>query len=170
MAKSGFESGGNKAKAFIKKAKAAQRKGNPEIEVGFYATTRYSPVRQGKRGGQKRTPHPVTVVAAWNEFGTRNKDGSVATPERPFFRNAIEEAKRRLPNLVASLVDPATLQLSEQDAARIGEFVKGLIQESIINLRTPPNAPTTIKLKGSDNPLVDEGVMLRAVTYKIKGS
>ena len=35
------------------------------------------------------------------------------------------------------------------------------------DLRTPPNAPSTIKKKGSSNPLIDTGEMVQSVDYKV---
>ena len=94
--------GGKKLDAFLKKAKGA--KGVKEVEIGFYDTARYPPVRTGKNGGQKQEPHPVTLVAFWNEFGTET------APERPFFRIAV--ANMELAPMLALLkgeVDPRTM-------------------------------------------------------------
>ena len=46
------------------------------------------------------------------------------------------------------------------------EYVKGLIQEQIINTNEPPNAPSTIKRKGFNAPLRDTHLMLNSVRYQ----
>ena len=49
---------------------------------------------------------------------------------------------------------------------RFGQMVQGLIQIQIANTFTPPNAPSTIKKKGFNKPLVDTGVMLQSVSHQ----
>ena len=48
--------GGKKLDAFLRKAKYA--KGVNNVEVGFYDTATYPPVRTGLRGGQKQNAAP----------------------------------------------------------------------------------------------------------------
>jgi hypothetical protein len=45
----------------------------------------------------------------------------------------------------------------------------GDIQHEITVLRHPPNAPATIRAKGSSKPLIDTGEMRQSVTYQIRG-
>lgn len=51
---------------------------------------------------------------------------------------------------------------------QIGAVAQGVTQEYIRDLKDPPNAPSTIKKKGSDNPLVDTGALMQSVTYKVQ--
>ena len=44
--------GGKKLDAFLRKAKGARGVG--EVEVGFYSTARYPPVRTGLKGGRNK--------------------------------------------------------------------------------------------------------------------
>lgn len=57
------------------------------------------------------------------------------------------------------------------DAKRIMENVGneavGAIKKYILDLKTPPNAPSTIRQKGSSNPLNDSGHMRNSVTYTV---
>ena len=50
---------------------------------------------------------------------------------------------------------------------RIGVLATGSIQQYMTDLKVPPNAPLTIKLKGSDNPLIDTGELRASVTSKL---
>lgn len=50
---------------------------------------------------------------------------------------------------------------------KLGRLAQGHIQAEIVALSTPPNAPSTIRKKGSSNPLIDTGAMRQAVTWKI---
>ena len=153
MPRSGFESGGQKARAFIRKAKAAQRKGNPVAVVGIFADGDGSALR----------------AAVVNEFGTRNADGSVRVPERPFFRNALDQARRELPALIARKVDPATLTISRADAAEVAAALQRIIEGSIVRLRSPANAPDTLDRKRGDNPLVDDRVLVSSIRFEVTG-
>ena len=78
MAKSRTK-GGKKLDEFLRRAKTAD--GVDTVEIGFFSDAKYP------------DGTPVTNVAAWNEFGTENKDGSERIPERPFFRQAIPKMK-----------------------------------------------------------------------------
>ena len=50
---------------------------------------------------------------------------------------------------------------------RMGQGIKGQVQQSINELREPPLAPSTIKAKGFDKPLIDTGYMLDRVDYNV---
>ena len=136
--------------------------GISEIRVGFFSTARY-PDEEPKSGrGKKRKGPPVAAVAAWNEFGTK------AIPERPFFRRALAEAEDGIVDQLKDGIDPEKMTVDPLLADKIGIYVQAEIQESITALRKPPNAPETIRQKGSANPLIDTGFMLRSVTYEVK--
>ena len=49
----------------------------------------------------------------------------------------------------------------------IGVFQKGLVQAEIVDGDFEPNAPSTIKKKGSDKPLIDTGKMRQSVNFVI---
>ena len=160
--------GGQQAQAHIQAAQ--QAKGVTELAVGFFATAKY----------QDGTA--VTNVAAWNEFGTRRRDGSQHIPERPFFRNAIKDVEADVRQFLKQAT-PETMVVTRKMAAAMGEIVKAAIQKSIRDLDDPPNAPVTIeggmvrtstgkwiyiKGKGSKNPLIDIGFMRTSVSYAVK--
>lgn len=121
--------------------------GKHTLEIGFFKGATYP-------SGQS-----VASVASYQEYGT------LRIPARPFFRQAVaKNNKKWLETFKAH-----ALQTAETKAlAIVGEIAKGDVQQSITNLRTPPNAPSTIKAKGSTNPLIDTGLMRRSVTYKVK--
>ena len=152
--------GGHKIKAIVEKAKRAQRTGVREIEVGFFATARYPEVTQGVNGGRRRKPVPVTTVAAAHEYG-------IGVPHRPFFSNAIRDAREPLMRELRRKVNPVTMTVDRKLAMRLGLSMQYAVQKSITDLRTPPNSPATVALKGSSNPLIDEGFMRMSVTYKV---
>ena len=155
--------GGQKLKRFIAQAKRAQAGAVGGVEVGFFETARYPPVSTGKGGGRRQKTLPVATVAAWNEFGNR-----AGVPERPYFRNALDASKGDVNAVIKESIDPRTMAPDKALAGKVGLVVQGHIQRSITSLRTPPNAPSVIKRKGSSNPLIDTKKMTNSVTFKVK--
>lgn len=133
----------------INKREITKFMGKEKLEIGFFETARY--------------PNGVFVaqVARYNEFGTLN------IPMRPFFRNAIN---KNIKKWYATLQNAINQNATPSKALSIvGEVARADIIQSITDLRTPPNAESTIKQKKSTNPLIDTGLMRRSVTYKVKG-
>ena len=156
-------SGGKKTKKVLRDVR--KRGGKfPHIDLGFFNTARYPSVTTGIKGGKRQTPHFVATVAAWNEFGTSN-----GVPERPFFRNAINETAtdQAFKELLVKVTDAKSMTISRPGLDLVGKYIKGKLQRSIVDLRQPPNAPITIKRKGSKNPLVNVGTMKNAVAFAI---
>ena len=132
----------------VKKKLEERLKPKLELEVGFFESATY-------KNGIK-----VAQVAYWNEYGTS------MIPPRPFFRNAIKEKSKEWLNLIQST------QLKTKDMgetlATVGTESSSDISDSITNLSTPPNVKSTIAQKGSSNPLIDTGFMVKSVTYRVK--
>ena len=147
-----YSRGGKKLKKFIADARVAQGKGVKEIKVGVFSTATYP------------DGTPVAVVAAVNEFGTT--DGHI--PERPAFRNANVSVKPRLVQTLAREIDPTKLVVTPDIANRLGLQWQAEIQDNIVRLRSPPNAPSTVRAKKSANPLVDTGNLRLSVTYSVE--
>ena len=142
--------GGRRLKKFIRDVKRA--KDGPDVEVGFFATAKYP------------DGTPVALVAATNEFGT--DDGHI--PERPFFRNAIRKGKEPVREVLAeNLTHENGYALDRRTLERVGHQLTAEIKKSIVTLRDPPNKPSTIRRKGSSNPLVDTTTMMRSVTHRV---
>jgi hypothetical protein len=110
--------------------------------------------------------------AIWNEFGTNR-----GIPERPFMRNTMRKKKAEyravMKAAAATIIEQAALGESVAKEKRkalkkLGIKAQGDIQAEITALRTPPNAPSTIRQKGSSNPLINSGEMRAAVTFKVE--
>ncbi|MND42828.1 hypothetical protein D3C87_1040130 [compost metagenome] len=110
--------------------------------------------------------------AIWNEFGT-----SRGIPERPFMRNTMRkkrtEYRAAMKAAAVIIIEQAALGESVAKEKRkalkkLGIKAQGDIQAEITSLRTPPNAPSTIRQKGSSNPLINSGEMRAAVTFKVE--
>jgi hypothetical protein len=115
--------------------------------------------KEKTRGNE--TPQDLLDVAIANEFGTKR------IPERSFLRSTIVKKKGKINNFIAH--EYSRLLEGKQDTkkglARVGAFVTGLVQNQIVAIRTPPNAPLTIKLKRSSNPLIDTGTMKNSIRH-----
>ena len=90
----------------------------------------------------------LVQVGAANEFGTSR------IPERSFLRSATDENRFKVEKFkeqtyfnIVSLRTPVKTGLS-----LLGEFLTGKVQRKIRDLKTPPNAPSTIRRKKSKNP------------------
>ena len=142
--------GGEKLRRFTREALAA--KNVRSIEVGFFSTARYP------------DGTPVTNVAAWNEFGTK---GRFPSPERPFFRTAIQEAPDKLVRVMKIHVDSRKLVVDERIAGLLGQEMVNEIQYQITHGDWKDNAEWTIAAKGSSRPLIDTAFMRMSVTHKV---
>lgn len=120
------------------------------VDVGFLAGATYP-------GGKS-----VAMIAAIQEFGAPSR----GIPPRPYFRGMIQSRKAQMPTAIAgALIDSG--YDSGVALSRVGEGVKGWLQQSIVDLKEPPLSPVTIARKGFDKPLIDTGHMLRTVDYRV---
>ena len=106
----------------------------------------------------------VVDVAVGNEYGTDN------VPARPFMGLSSADINNQcapiLEQSAAALNNNNTQQYDQLlDAA--GSVAAGIVKQQITDLRSPPNAQSTIERKGSSNPLIDTGLMRQTVTYKV---
>lgn len=105
----------------------------------------------------------LAEVAAYNELG------SSTSPARPFMRQSFEnhesELQKACDDVNATLSKGGT---AEQALNRLGTFCKGLVQEEIVEGGFAPNAESTIKQKGSAQPLIDSGLMRQSVNYVVR--
>ena len=52
----------------------------------------------------------------------------------------------------------------------LGVMIKGDVQRRIQSGVPPPNAPSTIKRKGSSRPLINTGQMLQSIDHEVRGA
>jgi len=154
MAKGVSVTGGAKLKAFIATARQQAAKGERALDIGFIKT----PYPDGT---------PIAAVMAWNEFGTRKKDGTVHAPERPTIRPAVDIMRVDFPRMLAQL-SQGKGYASDAVLNVLGQHGANLIAEQITEISVPANAPATIKQKGVDNPMMKSGAARRAATWELK--
>ena len=142
-------SGGNKLSQRLTEMADALG-GGASVDVGFMSNATYPDGTS------------VALVAAVQEWGSPSR----GIPPRPFFRRMIADKAKEWPKAIADLL-VANKYDAAKTMAQTGAGVKGQLQQSIIDLREPALAPSTIARKKSSKPLIDSGVMLRAVDYRV---
>jgi hypothetical protein len=127
----------------------ARKMGGGYVDIGFFEGSNYP------------DGTAVASVAFWNEFGTSR------TPARPFFRQMIAKESPSWPHDMAE-----TLKTTGYDGGKtlalMGEEVDGALRDSIFNADVNPLAASTIRRKGSSQPLVDTGTMSRSSGYRVE--
>lgn len=109
---------------------------------------------------------PVILVAATNEFGSKSRK----IPARPFMKLSKEPAMHE----VAPIIKKFIPLFNKGDGTKknivkvIGTKAVPIFQDTIVRLRTPENAPSTIKRKKSSNPLIDTALMKNSLTFEVR--
>jgi len=106
----------------------------------------------------------VAQVAQWNN------EGSISNPRRPFFTSVINEIQRGvMDDTFGEEAVKVGLERTNTNYAldRIGKAIQEEVIQSIEDTYDPPNSPKTISIKGSSHPLIDTGLMISSVKYKV---
>ena len=142
---------------YDKTVKTLKKLGKPTgVAIGILA----------KDANRKSSSGETTLlkVGTWNELGTDT------IPARSFIRETFDmhrdEGMRRLTGLMRQV---ARGELDEEVALnRFGLWFQGVVQARMAESIPPPNAPSTIKKKGSDTTLIDHGLLRSAISYEIR--
>jgi hypothetical protein len=125
-----------------------------KTKVGYY----------GDGSGDPETN--IAARAAIHVFGSR--DGTI--PRRDFMGYAFDTGKKQIEKQVRILVGRLYQTKGRASVrnlvATLGEFHVGQIKEAIARGPWEPLAPSTIRQKGSSQPLIDTGEMRNSVTHK----
>lgn len=116
-------------------------------------------------GVQSDESEQLLIIASANEFGTER-----GIPQRSFIRSTVDNLEDKYAHEIERLANHLIEgRYSKFQALSIlGQLVEGDIKNTIITLKEPPNDPSTIKNKGSDNPLVDTGLLGGSIRYVVK--
>lgn len=129
-------------------------------EIDKLRTSHYALVGIHESAGQvKDGAMTVATLGAIQHFG--NED----IPARPWLDKGLESATKELLYVIREGVEEGLTE--QQIMKRVGVEAEGAIRQYITDLDTPPNAPSTIKRKGSSNPLIDTGAMRASVTSTV---
>lgn len=119
----------------------------------------------GFQAGQAADDRGVDMaqIAMFNELGTST------APARPFLRDSVDENEDVIRDQCGKELKKLTTgATAEAVLKRVGALGVRLVQEKIESGSFEPNAPSTIKKKGSDKPLIDTGRMRQSVKYVVK--
>lgn len=110
-------------------------------------------------------------IAFINEVGSGYESGMTDftgfIPSRPFMTRAIEMAEKQIVAFAYAEMKKADYT-AERFYKRLGQFLVAKIKEQIKTSKSwaTPNAEATIKAKGSSQPLVDDGTLLKSADFK----
>lgn len=108
-------------------------------------------------------------VAVANELGSA--PGVIPkVPARPFMRRTFEREGPNMQKGLKTLLDMiATGRMTTKVALeRMGRIGQTEVQRSFTVEKFAANAPMTIRLKGSSQPLIDKGTLRNSVSYKVR--
>lgn len=99
--------------------------------------------------------------AVINNFG-------LGVPKRPFMSISFAKNKKAYRSLV--LKNFSNIKNADKVTFynKLGLKGQGDVQNAIVGLKSPANNPSTIKQKGSSNPLMDSGHMRQSATFQVK--
>lgn len=90
----------------------------------------------------------------------------IEIPARPWLKPGVESGNAEYLGIIQNRVAGG----SNMDAVleEIGVVSSGLVQKYMTDLKSPPNAKSTIAKKGSSNPLIQNGHLRSSVTYALQ--
>lgn len=141
--------GGQKAQAYLDKLEGRLNRAS-RLQVGFLGDQTYP------------DGTPVATVAAVQNNGSP----AMGIPPRPFMSNAVRDHRAEWNKAMS-----VALTQNDMDATAaltvVGLQMEEDIRQSIRDTNSPPNAPSTIRRKGFDDPLVASGLMIDSVASKV---
>lgn len=141
-------SGGDKLERALAEM-AEHLQGAGTLKVGFL------------RGAVYPDGTPVAAVAAWNNWGTGT------APPRPFFSNMVRDKSDTWGPAIAGLL-PANGYDGRKVLQLAGQGIEAQLKNAIIEMNSPPNAPSTLRKKKGTKPLVDTGHMLNSTGHVVE--
>lgn len=118
------------------------------LTVGFFDETYPDGERIGK-------------IATINEYGVPEHN----QPPRPFMRYTVIKNKKKWLDILQDIL-PQNMDV-ERSLNILGDVVADDVSQMIKAFAIPENAPSTIRKKGFNDPLVDTGLMRDSVGWKV---
>ena len=131
---------------------------NYGAEIDHPGGTRYTRTAEGKA----RFISNESTAPAMGVTGPHK----IIIPARPWLVPGVESGRNgQIEAFVETFVKTGGNSEAALEAAAVTAV--GAVQQYMTDLKEPPNAKSTIKQKGSSNPLIDTGALRASVTYKI---
>lgn len=90
---------------------------------------------------------------------------TINIPARPWLEPGVASATPEVLLTIRDGMDAG--QSMDQILEAVGVVAAGKVKVYMTDLKTPPNAASTIRKKGSSNPLIDTGAMRQSVTHQV---
>lgn len=115
---------------------------------------------QEEQGVQVEGDTTLATIGYFQEYGTRD------IPARPWLSEGVKRADPAalLKQVAIDVVNGKTAEVALE---RAGLAAVGAIQEGFTEIAWEPNAASTIKAKGSSQPLIDTGRLRQSVRHKV---
>ncbi len=131
-----------------------------QLDVGYFA---------GQQGAKTDSNFLLPDIAAVQEFGSHPRKKNRRVPKRSFLAHTFDRFKNRYRrqfrnNAVKTITNDTN---PKRALLSVGENYRSDVVNRIVGLRTPKNAPWTIKAKGNDNPLIDSGTMKNNIRIRV---
>lgn len=102
--------------------------------------------------------------AGYAELGVTGPH-QINIPARPWLNPGVASGNKQYISIIErELADGGT---PESALNKVGVVAVGKVQKYMTDLKTLPNAQSTIKKKGSSNPLIDSGALRASVSFKL---
>ena len=113
----------------------------------------------------------VVIYAATNEFGTdrAGPNRNITIPERSFLRAGVDENKKIFRAFLAGELPKVVTgkKSKEKVLLQLGALAQGKVQGKIRQGPFTPNAPSTVRIKGSSRPLINTGRLRQSITFEV---
>lgn len=102
------------------------------------------------------------------QIGALNHFGTDRIPARPWLDVGVASGSQEILDTIADGIEDGEHIYPIMN--RVGLVAVAAVQNYMDELSSPANAPSTIKRKGDDNPLIDTGELKQSVTFKIRNN
>lgn len=89
----------------------------------------------------------------------------IEIPARPWLNPGVLSASKEILATIEDQIGQG--KTLDETLEAVGVVASGQVRVYMTELKTPPNAASTIKKKGSANPLIDSGAMRASVTHQV---
>lgn len=90
----------------------------------------------------------------------------ITIPARPWLEPGVKSGNLEYLRIIRDALEDG--EDLEQALERVGVVAVAKVQQYMTQLKSPANAPSTIRKKGSSNPLIDTGILRSSVDYKVE--
>lgn len=153
------------SKILVTEINSMEKIDGAHTRVGYTTDSGAIEFKTGKGLRSSKINRQLTKVA----LAVIHEYGAGHIPSRPFMRQAFQNNLEQIEKVSTSLHKQyLDGKITKQQAlSRLGEWYGGVIKKEIRNGNFTPLSPITIKMKGSDKPLIDTGLnLLGGVDHK----